>query len=339
MKLRWGILGYGRIAKVFEESFCDSDNSKLSAIASNSKIIKPKLKNNTVQIYSSYEKLLENKNIDAVYISNINNLHKDTIIKAANYKKNILVEKPAFLNISDFNECIALIKKNNIFFMEAIMYLHHPQIGKIAEIILNGEIGNIISIRANMGFNINKTLFGFIKKKGDESGRLLNKNLGGGAINDLGCYPISAVNFLSKLTNNKNLEITNIKAKSLFGSTNVDVVSSAYIHFNNNFYSEFKVAIAKQYKSVLEIAGEKGVLKIFNPWTPNKEYKINIKKNFFYSKTYNFNCQKTLYSYQIDDVVSNINKGNRETMGYGMKWLDTKVCTNILEAWKIAINY
>ena len=112
MKLRWGILGYGRIAKVFEESLCDSDNSKLFAIATNSKIINPKLKNNTVQIYSSYEKLLENKNIDAVYISNINNLHKDTIIKAANYKKNILVEKPAFLNLSDFNECIALIKKN-----------------------------------------------------------------------------------------------------------------------------------------------------------------------------------------------------------------------------------
>jgi len=63
MKLRWGILGYGRIAKVFEESLCHSDNSKLFAIATNSKIIKAKLKNNTVQIYSSYEKLLENKNI------------------------------------------------------------------------------------------------------------------------------------------------------------------------------------------------------------------------------------------------------------------------------------
>ena len=115
MKLRWGILGYGRIAKVFEESFLDSDNSKLFAIASNSKIIKPKLKNNTVQIYPSYEKLLEDKNIDVVYIANVNNLHKDTIIKATNHKKNILVEKPAFLNINDFNECIGLVKKNNIF--------------------------------------------------------------------------------------------------------------------------------------------------------------------------------------------------------------------------------
>ena len=339
MKLRWGILGYGRIAKVFEESFLDSDNSKLFAIASNSKIIKPKLKNNTVQIYSSYEKLLEDKNIDVVYIANVNNLHKDTVIKATNHKKNILVEKPAFLNINDFNECIGLVKKNNIFFMEAIMYLHHPQINKIAEIILNGEIGNIISVRANMGFNINKTFLGFIKKKADKNGRLLNKNLGGGAINDIGCYPVSAVNFLSKLTNSKNLEIKNIKAKSLFSSKNVDVVSSAYIHFNNNIYSEFNIAITKSYKSILEIVGEKGVLKIFNPWTPNKEYKINIKNNFFYSKTYNFNCEKSLYTYQIDDVAANINKGNKETIGRGMKWSDTKVCTNILEAWKIAINY
>jgi len=339
MKSRWGILGYGRIAKVFEEAFLDSDNSELFAVATSKRIANHKFKNNSVLLYSSYEKLLEDKNIDIVYIANINNLHKDTIIKAANYKKNILVEKPAFLNVNDFIECIKLIKKNNIFFMEAIMYLHHPQINKIAEIILNGEIGNIISIKANMGFNINKTFLGFIKKKADENGRLLNKKLGGGAINDLGCYPISAINFLSKLINNKTLEIKNIKAKSIFSNTNVDIVSSANILFNNNIYSEFNVAITKNYKSILEIVGDKGILKIFNPWTPNKEYKINIKKNFFYSKTYNFICKKSLYTYQIDDVADNINKGNRETAGFGMRWADTKVCTNILEAWKIAINY
>jgi predicted dehydrogenase len=339
MELSWGILGYGRISHVFEETFRDVNSSKLVAVASNSKILKNNLKNNAIQVYPSYEKLLENKNIDVVYIANINNLHKDTIIKAANYKKNILVEKPAFLNINDFNECIKIIKKNNIFFMEAIMYLHHPQINKIAEIIANGEIGNITKIKANMGFNINKTFFGFIRKNADKSGRLLNKNLGGGAINDLGCYPVSAVNFLSKLMNNKILEIKNIKTKSIFSSTNVDVVSSAYIKFNNDLYSEFNVAITKNFKSILEIVGEKGILKIFNPWTPSNEYKINIKKNFFNNKTYNFTCKKSLYAYQIDDVTDNINKGNKETVGYGMKWSDTNVCTNILETWKKSVNY
>ena len=339
MKLSWGILGYGRISKVFEESFKDISSSKLLAIASNSKIIENKLKNNTVQLYSSYTKLLENKNIDSVYIANINNLHKDTIIKAANYKKNILVEKPAFLNINDFDECIRLIKKNNIFFMEAIMYLHHPMTSKIAEIILNGEIGNIINVRAKMGFNVNKTLLGFFRKKNDTSERLLNKNFAGGAINDLGCYPVSTVNFLSKLTNNKSLEIKNIKAKSFFSSTKVDTVSCADIVFNNGFYSEFNVAITKNFKNILEIVGEKGVLKILNPWTPNKEYKINIKKNLFTSKTYNFSCKKSLYAYQIDDVTENVSKGNKETVGYGMNWSDTRICTNILETWRKAVNY
>ena len=339
MKLNWGILGYGKIAKVFADSFQDVSSSQLFSIASNSKILKGKFKNNALQTYASYEELLKNKTIDVVYIANINNLHKDTIIKAANYNKNILIEKPAFLNITDFNECIELIKKNNIFFMEAIMYLHHPQISKIAEIILNGEIGDIVNIRANMGFNINKTFFGFVNRKEDTNARLLNKNFGGGAINDLGCYPVSAVNFLSKLTNSKSLEITNIKAKSLFSSTNVDLISSAYIKFNNNFYSEFNVAISKNFENILEVVGEKGVLKIFNPWTPNKEYRINIKKSFFNSKTYNFNCEKSLYAYQIDDVTNNITKGNKETAGYGMNWSDTRICTNILEAWKKAINY
>ena len=76
MKSRWGILGYGRIAKVFEEAFLDSDNSELFAVATSKRIANHKFKNNSVLLYSSYEKLLEDKNIDIVYIANINNLHK-----------------------------------------------------------------------------------------------------------------------------------------------------------------------------------------------------------------------------------------------------------------------
>ena len=75
MKLNWGILGYGKIAKVFEDSFKDISSSQLFSIASNSKILKAKLKNNVIQTYTSYEELLKNKIIDIVYIAKIGRAH------------------------------------------------------------------------------------------------------------------------------------------------------------------------------------------------------------------------------------------------------------------------
>jgi predicted dehydrogenase len=340
MILNWGVLGYGLISKVFINSFNNVENSRVYAVASNSKVLQPSdLSDQKIKIYSDYEKLLKDDDINIVYIANTNNFHKDTVIKAIKYNKNILLEKPAFLNICEFNECVQLLKNKNLFFMEAIMYLHHPQTTKIAEIILNGEIGKIISIKASIGFNINKTFLGFIRKRANKNSRLLNINLGGGAINDIGCYPVSAARFISNLISNKDLKVERISARAIFASSSVDIFSNAKIKFNNNIQSEFDVAINKNLKSILEIKGEKGILSLFNPWTPNNNFKINIQKNLLYKKTYNFNCEKNLYAYQINDVVQNINKGNRETAGYGMKVLDTKICTTILGKWKQAISY
>lgn len=340
MILKWGVLGYGSISKIFINSFTDVENSSVYAVASNSKELQTSvLADKKIKTYLDYEELLKNEDINIVYIANTNNFHKDTVIKAIKYNKHILVEKPAFLNIDDFNECAQLLKKKSLFFMEAIMYLHHPQTSKIADIILNGEIGNIVSIKSSIGFNINKTFLGFIRKEADKNSRLLNRNLGGGAINDIGCYPVSAARFLSNLISNTDLQIDSISASAFFDASSVDVFSNAKIRFNNNIQSEFEVAIKKNLKSILEIKGEKGVLSLFNPWTPHKNFKINIKKNLLYNKTYDFNCDKDLYAYQINDVVQNINKGNKETAGYGMKVLDTKICTTILEEWKKTISY
>ena len=127
--------------------------------------------------YSSYMDLINNKDVKNIYIATTNNLHKNLIIEAANNGKNIICEKNACLNEKDFSECKKAIKSNNVFFMEGLMYLHHPQILKSIQIIKNGEIGKIKNIFASFGYKIGKKFLFFELKKIDTKSRIFSPNL------------------------------------------------------------------------------------------------------------------------------------------------------------------
>ena len=167
VNMNWGLIGYGKFAKKIEHSFTNSQIANLRYIASKSfhkeNISLKKLKDKIV--YSSYIDLINNKDVKNIYIATTNNLHKNLIIEAANNGKNIICEKPACLNEKDFSECIKAIKSNNVFFMEGLMYLHHPQILKSIQIIKNGEIGKIKNIVASFGYKIGRKFLFFELKK------------------------------------------------------------------------------------------------------------------------------------------------------------------------------
>ena len=109
------------------------------------------------------------------------------------------------LNERDFSECIKAIKINNVFFMEGLMYLHHPQILKSIQIIKNGEIGKIKNIIASFGYKIGKKFLFSKLKKIDTKSRIFSPELGGGAIYDLGCYPLTAALLYFNLENNNQI--------------------------------------------------------------------------------------------------------------------------------------
>ena len=126
--VNWGLIGYGKFGKKIEDSFLTTKYSKLKAIASRSfeekNDITEKLSNHKI-IYDSHSKLIKDERINSVYIATTNNFHKELIISSAKHKKNIICEKPACLNEKDFRECMDVVKKNNVFFMEGLMYYTH----------------------------------------------------------------------------------------------------------------------------------------------------------------------------------------------------------------------
>jgi predicted dehydrogenase len=209
------------------------------------------------------------------------------------------------------------------------MYLHHPQFNKILEIISNNEIGEIYKLEYKLGFDIRKKFLAF-KKKIKFLSRLTDPILGGGAINDIGCYPIS---FSNKLANfNKKNDIEKIHSKGTIGFTGVDEYSKISItYMNNSFSSDITVSINKKQDGLAIISGTKGKIVIPNLITPKKNYSLLVNE-----KEYNF-LGNDLYTYIIKDTQDYINNGVCEPNKKGLNWNEMKLNCELIDLWKSQI--
>ena len=290
--INWGILGLGRMGRTFANAIKETSNSKLISVASKSENVFDNFKNDT------YENVINNKEIDAIYISSLNNTHADLIKKTIQKKKFVLCEKPISTNLNDLNSIVTLSKKKNYLY-EAIAYYSHPQTLEIINLIKNNEIGEIKRIECNFGF----------KAKFKSSSRLFNKSLGGGAIFDLGCYPISFFMLFCKDTKRIVFEKKNLT----YAKTGVDDDATATLNYDNKFVGKIHVSLKANLKNICKIYGTKGYLKINEPWLPNKESFIEVmNNNHFYLKTVNSGL--SVYANQIEIVsnqFSNLNHDNK----------------------------
>jgi len=306
-KVNWGIIGFGNAANSFINAIKYIPNVNLYGISSLSNyknLLLKKKENNflNLNVFNNHLKLLNNKNIDAVYIALTNNLHYEWIIKSLNYNKHVLTEKPSCENSVDYKDCMNFAKQKKLILTEAIMYRHHPQTLKIIEIIKSGIIGKVKKVIIKCGFDIGKKVLGMELKKLNYNSRLLNKNLGGGAILDLGCYPLSMAILINRINNkNKNMpKIISIEKK--IGKSNVDETASIELMFSDNMYSCIEVAIRKRLKNQAFIEGLKGDLKITNPVLPDNNFFLELVLRNNKKEILNYKCKNELFSLLINNV-------------------------------------
>ena len=278
--INWGIIGGGNAAINITKNFPDTDNSKLLALASKNEGKRFYFKNEfkIENIYSNYEDILNNNEIDIVYIALPHNLHKEWCIKSSIKKKNILVEKPAALSTIDVRQIIDRVKKDKVFFTEGLAYKFHPFFLQILSIIKKLDPKNIILIKSSFGNDAigGKKLFGFRFKRPKKTKRLFNPELGGGAIWDSGCYPVSVVrSIISTIFNEQNIEPIILEVTKKIGSTGVDETSYMKLEFNKiKVYVE--TSINKPLKNNIEIQMKNGKITIQNPWFPNHDSLIEV---------------------------------------------------------------
>ncbi len=341
-QVRWGIIGLGNIALKFAEGFQHTKNAKLFAISSRSEsklmTFKNKFKIDDNYCFSNYENLLECKDLDIIYIALPHSLHYRWVMKSIEKGKNILVEKPATVNFSQMENIKNNLKDKNIFFSEAFMYRYHPQISKVIDLIKNKVIGNLVSMESFFGFDAirKKKIFGIklnkLKKKPNRNNRLYNKELGGGAILDLGCYPVSFSILIASLISKFDFIKTKVlNKKKEIGPTGVDMNSFAELDFENNFRSTIGVSFTQNLGNKTKIIGTKGELILEDTWSPTNISSIQI--NGENKKVIEIKCHNNIYSYEIDILSRCILENKKEPNFPGMTINETLENMRILDKW------
>ena len=299
--INWGIVGLGNMANVFATSIKELDNCKLKFISSlNSSKLKSfgdRYNIENTNRFNSYEELLEKDEVDAVYISTLNNTHAELIIKAVEYKKNILCEKPMTINKAELEKTTKKLNTSNIIFLEAIAYRSHPLTKNVVDILLDEKNGKIETIETN---------FGFDTKKINPNSRLYNKELGGGSILDVGCYPISFLNLVNNI-NKKDNKISISEVSGNICKTGVDDYSCAKLELSNKVKAKIEVGIRKNLNNQVIIKTTQGIIKIPEPWLPPQKTYIEVKMRDQYYKKF-VNCEFSIYANQIDFFNSMISK-------------------------------
>ena len=229
MKVNWGVLGTASIAKHCTiPGMLKAENCKLYAIAGRNaeKVQEFKEKFGFEKGYVGYENLVNDPNVQVVYIPLPNNIHKQWVIACLKAKKHVLCEKPMALNAEESREMYKVARENGVILMEAYAYLHSPYIQALKDEVNSGALGQLMYIDT-----------GFVTQGYKEDFRL-HKELGGGMVYDLGCYCTTMI--LSLVDS----EIEYVKAVAEMTDEDVDAFTTVIIKFKNGVRASFVVGMA-----------------------------------------------------------------------------------------------
>jgi aryl-alcohol dehydrogenase-like predicted oxidoreductase/predicted dehydrogenase len=258
-KIKWGIVGAGNIADAFAHSIGHCQDSELAGIFARNqeKLDKFSDKFNT-KPYLKLEDFFTSNEIDAVYIATPHNSHYFYTLEAIKHKKHILCEKPISMNHLESMVLLDMAQNAGVFLMEAYMYRVHPQTSNILnhlDVFKNTKEDLLI-----------ESSFGFSADLPSEH-RLRNPLLGGGAILDVGCYPLSMSKLIAgSLQNLPFADPLSIKATGRIDKTGVDLQSEAHLIFSNNIEAIISCAIDEEYANDLRISSGSIELIASQPW-------------------------------------------------------------------------
>jgi xylose dehydrogenase (NAD/NADP) len=256
--VRWGVLGTAQIAKVCViPAILKSKNGMLQAIASRDLAKAQALvaKHRQGIAYESYATLLEDPEIDAVYIPLPNQLHKEWTIKALEAGKHVLVEKPFAMNASEAVAMAEAAQRHNRLLMEAFMYRFHPRSQRIKQLVEQGALGQISLIRSAFTFPV---------KRDGSNERLFLPEMGGGSLWDVGCYGVSVARWL--LCD----EPTTVSAQAAYSESGVDINFIGTLRFASGALAVVESSFTAALQQTFSVIGESGAIELphdaFVPW-------------------------------------------------------------------------
>ncbi|HTK10619.1 MAG TPA: aldo/keto reductase [Ktedonobacteraceae bacterium] len=329
-KLAWGILGTGGIAKTFAKGVAQSSTGTLVAVGSRTQ--------ESAEVFGeafavphrhgSYEALLADPEVQAVYISTPHPMHAEWAIKAAEAGKHVLCEKPIGLNAAQTMAIIESAYQNDVFLMEAFMYRAHPQTQKLVELIQSGAIGQVRVIQVTFSFHLNF----------NPESRLLKSELGGGGILDVGCYCASAARLVAGAAlGQKFADPLEVQAVGHLGTTGVDEYSVAVLKFPGDIVAQLFTGVQVNGENVIKVFGSEGRITVPTPWVPkgHESASLIVKRNDEQEeRVIVVPFEADLYGNEADVVAQYLEEKQSPTMN----WDDTLGNMRTLDRWREQIG-
>jgi predicted dehydrogenase len=263
-QLNWGLLSTARINQALIRPLTASKHTRLLAVASRSLSSAEAYAREwkIPRAHGSYEALLTDPEVDVIYNSLPNHMHAEWAIKALQAGKHVLCEKPIALTLAEVEAMTQAAQETGKVLAEAFMYRHHPQTLKVKEIVDSGALGKIQLIKGAFTFTLSRA--GDIRSK---------KEMGGGSIWDIGCYPIS---YARTIVGAEPLEVFGWQVT---GESGVDDSFYGQMRFENGVHAQFDSGFKSPLRSHIEIVGTDGTLTVPDPFKPGRTSEILLTRD------------------------------------------------------------
>ncbi len=254
--LRWGIIGTGNIANQFATGVAASSRGKVIAVGSRD--LERSLlfcqKHDIPEALGSYQAVLDEREVQAVYVSLPNAMHHEWTLKAIGAGKHVLCEKPFAMNAGEAEEMVDAARQAGVVVIEAFMYRCHPLTAAVLDVVNSGRIGELRAVRAAFCFRI-----------GDPRGNVrFNTELGGGALMDVGCY---CVHFARTFARAEPVEV---HAMATLHDSGVDEITTGSMRFDR-LTAQFICGMSLQTDNTAYLCGTDGYIAVPIPWKPPVE--------------------------------------------------------------------
>ncbi|MBU2526128.1 MAG: Gfo/Idh/MocA family oxidoreductase [Bacteroidetes bacterium] len=287
-KINWGILGPGKIATLFAEDLQKVHGARLYACAS-TQIERATQFGQTFNIpfmYGSYAEMLNNPDLDVVYIATPHVFHYQNTLQCLRAGKAVFCEKPFAINTAQVKEMIELATEKNLFLMEAMWTRFLPHFQFVLETIRDQKLGALRVMEADFGIDV----------PFDAASRIYNNILGGGSLLDLGIYPVfAALMFMGKPDD--------IKAKATLSNTNVDLDCQITFDYSDGRQAKLFSAINLDTPTTATLHFERGKILMNSRFHQPTTVTVTDKHS---SKTHDFGYTTHGYSYEAQHVTNRL---------------------------------
>lgn len=294
-KVRFGILGPGKIANRFTDSFMHVPDAQVVAVASRDgeRARTFAEKHSIARHYASYEKLVNDPDVDIIYIATPHPFHYENTLYCLRAGKAVLCEKPLAMNLRQVTEMIETAQRSNVFLMEGMWSRFFPTTHKVLEVLQAGTIGELKFLEADFGFSAPVNL----------DNRVYNLALGGGAQLDVGVYPL----FLALLVLGKPVSVKSFSQKA---PTGADATTSALLQYRNGAIAHIYSSIVADSPKAAHLLGTEGRITIAAPW--HKSQEVIVRMNSGESNHYSFPHSGNGFEFQVAAVAQCIRDGKKE---------------------------